>query len=152
MFPKGGEMEIDNFEIDDMIEKLAMKYLSLLKISPSVNGYHYFKCGIKKIYYDSSKKFKVSKVLYPEIAKEFNIEESLVDRSMRHAMKMSFKRGGVETLEKHINFKFPSAIPTPREILCVLSDIVKKELRKSLMETTKKSTPTQQYPKNTIAL
>lgn len=126
-------MNFENLD-EDVLERQAITYLSILKISPSINGYHYLKSCFKKICHDSSKKFKVNKVLYPEIAEEFNVENNLIDRSMRHAMRMSFKRGGIENMEKYLHFKFSSAIPTPREVLCVLVEVAEKEKRKFMLE------------------
>lgn len=126
-------MDYENVN-DKVLERQAITYLSILKISPNINGYHYLKSCFKKICYDSSKKFRVNKVLYPEIAEEFNVENNLIDRSMRHAMRMSFKRGGIENMEKYLRLKFSSAIPSPREVLCVLAEVAKKEKRKFLFE------------------
>ena len=113
---------MENF--DDFILNLQLTvYLMVLKIPPNLNGYSYIKSGITKIVKDLSKKHNVNNRLYNEIAEEFNVPKSLIDRSMRHAIKVSVKRNGISDFEKYSSIEFSSENPTPRELISMLSEI-----------------------------
>lgn len=41
-------MNFENLD-EDVLERQAITYLSILKISPSINGYHYLKAVLKDL-------------------------------------------------------------------------------------------------------
>ena len=107
-----------------LLEEKITIYLLVLKIGPNLKGYTFIKEGTKKIVKDNSKKYKIRTGLYCEIAKENNVLPDLVDRAMRHAIGLSIKRGGIRDFEKTFDIEFSTDRPSPRELLCVLAEIV----------------------------
>ncbi len=110
------------------LEERLTIYLLILKINPNLRGYFFFKEGVKKIVEDPSKKHNVNNRLYSELANEFKISQDLIDRAMRHAIDVSYKRGGIIDFEKRMKIDFSSDKPTPRELLCTMAEKVKVEL------------------------
>lgn len=113
------------FEI--FIEEKVFCYLLLLKISPSLKGYEFIKQGVRLLLKDPTKKNCVYKRIYREISESFNIKESLVDRAVRHSIKASTSRAGVRDFEMVTHRQFVSQYPSPREIICMLAELVRIE-------------------------
>lgn len=112
---------MDNYNEILVEEKLTI-YLMVLKITPNLKGYDLIKEGVRKILQDPSKKHNVNQRLYLELANIFNFDMDLVDRAMRNAIEVSFKRGGIEDFERTFKIDFTSSKPSPRELICILSE------------------------------
>lgn len=114
-----------------MEERISM-YLMLLKITPNLKGYKFFKECIKQIYADSTKKFKIQEKLYNIVAQKFEEKIENVDRSLRHAILSSINKHGIEDFEKFLHFEFYNKKPSPRELLCVLVEKLVVDTKKML--------------------
>lgn len=110
------------------LEERLTIYLLILKISPNLRGYAFLKEGVKKNVEDSTKKHNVNNRLYSELASEFEISQDLIDRAMRHAIDVSYKRGGIVDFEKRMKIDFSNDKPTPRELLCTMAEKVMVEV------------------------
>lgn len=108
----------NNFLVE---EKLTI-YLLVLKITPNLKGYDLIKEGVRKILQDTSKKHNMNQRLYLELANAFNFDMDLVDKAMRNAVDVSYKRGGICDFEKGFNIDFSSPKPSPKELICILSE------------------------------
>ncbi len=113
------------FEI--FIEEKIFSFLLLLKINPSLKGYDYIKAGVRLLIKDSSKKINMYKRLYREIGNIYNEKEEIVDRAVRHSIKVGVGKEGVIDFEKITNRHFSSLYPSPREIICMLAEVVRIE-------------------------
>ena len=51
------------------------------------------------VYYDPTLSSKITKGLYPQIAEKYTSNESRVERSMRHAIEVSWNRGNWDMME-----------------------------------------------------
>ena len=58
----------------------------------------------------------------------FEISQDLIDRAMRHAIDVSYKRGGIVDFEKRMKIDFSNDKPTPRELLCTMAEKVMVEV------------------------
>ena len=88
-----------------LIEEKLSLFLIMLKISPNLKGYTFFKEGAKKIINDNDKKFKVGVGLYQEIASDNGVKLDIVDRAMRHAIEVSYKRNGIADFERGMHIR-----------------------------------------------
>lgn len=113
---------------DILIEEKLIIYLSYLKIAPNLKGYACMKKCVKRILEDPLKKRNMTNVLYKELAQEYHMASNLIDRAMRHALLVSFKKDGVEEFEEKTGYTFPSCRPTPREAVCLLAELVRMDL------------------------
>ena len=110
------------------IEEDLTIYLLVLKITPNLKGYDLIKEGVKIILQDLSKKHHVNQRLYFELANSFDFDMDLVDKAMRNAIDVSYKRGGICDFEKSFHIDFSSQKPTPRELICILSEKIVLDL------------------------
>ena len=121
-------MTLYNISLNDFVfNKQITQYLMILKIPPRLDGYEFIKCGVKKICFNPSNKCNVNNVLYPAIAHDFNVSKLIIDRSIRHAIKVSCQRGGIIDIEKYSKKEFKNSCPSPKELLCMLAELVKIE-------------------------
>lgn len=110
-----------------MEEKLIV-YLMYLKITPNLKGYTYIKEAVMRICQDNDKKNKMSNNLFKELSEEYGDKVSLLDRSLRHAVDVSYKRNGIKDFERVTRVDFSENKPSAKEIICVLVEILKLDL------------------------
>ena len=108
---------------DIYLEEKIDIYLLLLKIGANLAGYKMIKSCVIRVIKDNTRKFKMRKNLYQEIAYENNITADDVDRLMRHAVKVSYKRDGLADFERRYDIEFSKERPSPRELVCVLAEL-----------------------------
>lgn len=70
------------------VEKLIIE----LGIPPHIKGFLYIREAILMLFEDEVKIYGVTKVLYPEIAKEYGTTGVRVERAIRHAIDLSWNR------------------------------------------------------------
>lgn len=117
-------------------EKLSL-FLIALKISPNLMGYDFLKEGAKKIIADGEKKRGVGIGLYKEIAKDSGVRHDIVDRALRHAIEVSYRRNGIYDFERVVHHRFSIQKPSPRELLCLLAEKAASESKRFLYECYK---------------
>lgn len=71
-------------DISQLLQKFA--------ISPRLLGYKYLREAISKVYFDSRYISQMTTQLYPDIAFEFDTTPSRVERAIRHAIDVSWRR------------------------------------------------------------
>lgn len=112
------------------IEIRLIVYLMLLKITPNLKGYTYFKEVVKRICIDRMKKYQMAE-LFKEVALSYHEKPSLLDRSLRHAIDVSYKRSGIADFERSMKIGFAGNKPTVRELICVLVEQLTIELNQA---------------------
>lgn len=73
------------------MKKEIVNYLLVCGIRPHIKGFNYLHKAIEMTIENGNILPKITKVLYPEIAKEFNDTYSKVERAIRHAIGQSKK-------------------------------------------------------------
>lgn len=115
----------------EMLETLVTDTLHKMGLPANVNGYLYLRSAILMAVDDPSVLKGMTKVLYPKVAEEFESTAARVERSMRHAVEMTWDRGDVRTLQ----FYFGSSIsslkgkPTNGEFISLLSERIRIQLK-----------------------
>ena len=96
-----------------------------------IKGYQYIREGIMMSFADQNMLHYITKFLYPTIAKKYNTSSSSVERTIRHAIEVAWRRGNMETLE-HVFGNTISANrgkPTNSEFMALLTDKLRLEYR-----------------------
>ena len=81
-------------------EKSAEDLLRRLGFSGKLRGFRYLTSAIAQTVVDPDRIFLITKVLYPDVAKQYQTTASKVERTMRHAIRNFWEHGGRETLEQ----------------------------------------------------
>lgn len=113
-----------NFE-DDKELKIKLSYIMReLGITANLIGYNYLMEAVICVYKDSSY-MKVTKKLYPHIAKKFNTTVSRVERAIRHAIMKSFDNCDVDVINEYYTYSPNKGCATNSEAIASLADYIK---------------------------
>ena len=115
----------------DYDEKI-MEVLLSIGISANLNGYHFLKDSIRMVIDDPSYINNITKKMYPAVADRWSTTTSKVERSIRHALTVSYNKGkmiylnnlfGVDVLDANDR-------PTNAEFVALLADRLSLEFVK----------------------
>ena len=114
-----------NLEID--VTNLLLE----IGIPAHIKGYQYIREGIMLSFYDKNMLHYITKCLYPTIAKKYKTTSSSVERTIRHAIEVAFRRGNRQVLEEIFSNTICSkkTKPTNSEFIALLTDKLRLEYR-----------------------
>ena len=114
-----------NLEID--VTNLLLE----IGIPAHIKGYQYIREGIMLSFYDKNMLHYITKCLYPTIAKKYKTTSSSVERTIRHAIEVAFRRGNRQVLEEIFSNTIGSkkTKPTNSEFIALLTDKLRLEYR-----------------------
>lgn len=119
---RGGMMQVaqapKSFE-----EKVTAVFL-VAGIPAHIKGYHYLREGIRMVYNDQTLINRITKELYPGIAKRFDTSASKVERAIRHAIEVAWTRGKIENLNSLFGYNIygKNDKPTNGEFIALVAD------------------------------
>lgn len=115
-----GDLEIDITNI-----------LLEIGIPAHIKGYQYIREGIMLAFYDRNMLHYITKFLYPTIAKKYHTTSSSVERTIRHAIEVAWRRGDIDTLEEVFGNTVSAGKgkPTNSEFMARLTDKLRLEYR-----------------------
>ena len=108
------------------------KMLHELGMPSHIKGYQYIREGITMIYNDPNIIGGITKELYPELASKFDTTVSRVERSIRHAIEVSWNRGNWDYMEELFGHSvdIDKAKPTNSEFIVTVADKLRLEFSK----------------------
>ena len=114
-----------NLEVD------VTNILLEIGIPAHIKGYQYIREGIIMSYYDCNMLHYITKFLYPSIAKKYKTTSSSVERTIRHAIEVAWRRGNMEVLEEIFGNTICAGKgkPTNSEFMALLTDKIRLEYR-----------------------
>lgn len=100
-------------------------------IPAHIKGYQYIREGIMLSFYDKNMLHYITKCLYPTIAKKYKTTSSSVERTIRHAIEVAFRRGNRQVLEEIFSNTICSkkTKPTNSEFIALLTNKLRLEYR-----------------------
>lgn len=100
-------------------------------IPAHIKGYQYIREGIMLSFYDKNMLHYITKCLYPTIAKKYKTTSSSVERTIRHAIEVAFRRGNRQVIEEIFSNTICSkkTKPTNSEFIALLTDKLRLEYR-----------------------
>lgn len=104
-------------------EKITSVFLTA-GIPAHIKGYHYLREGIRMVYYNPGLINRITKELYPGIAKKFNTSASKVERAIRHAIEVAWTRGKIENINALFGYNIygKNDKPTNGEFIALVAD------------------------------
>ena len=104
-------------------EKVTAIFL-VAGIPAHIKGYHYLREGIRMVYEDPTLINRITKELYPGIAKRFNTSASKVERAIRHSIEVAWTRGKIENLNALFGYNIygKNDKPTNGEFIALVAD------------------------------
>lgn len=106
-----------------------MKIASILKdlgIAPNLLGYLYLKYAVQLAVQDITFAYSVTKRMYPEVAKHFKSSPTRVERAMRVAIELGWKKGCVTIQRKLFGYTVDAddGCPTNGSFVATVADYV----------------------------
>ncbi len=100
-------------------------------IPAHIKGYNYLRTGIEEMYYSADLQGRITKELYPLIARKYSTTSSRVERAIRHAIEVAWNRGNVDSIDDIFGYTINAykAKPTNSEFISMIADRLKLEHR-----------------------
>lgn len=117
------------------LEKDVTNVLLEIGIPAHIKGYQYIRQGIIMSFHDRNMLQYITKYLYPAIAKKNKTTSSSVERTIRHAIEVAWRRGNMDVLEEIFGNTVCAGKgkPTNSEFLALLTDRFRLEYREKII-------------------
>lgn len=102
-----------------MLKSKIAQVLKDLSIPVHLNGYKYLKDAVE-IMCGNSKHVRLTKEIYPTIAKKYKVTHGSVERAMRHAIEKAWDRRDPEIYRTYFGVISTKDIPTNSEFVAVV--------------------------------
>ena len=105
------------------------KILHELGVPSHIKGYTYIRESIVELLFHPDMVGAITKELYPKIADEFNTTVSRVERSIRHAIEISWNRGNWDYMQEIFGYSvdIDRSKPTNSEFITTVADKLRLE-------------------------
>lgn len=109
-------------------EKITNIFLTI-GIPAHIKGYHFLREAIKMVVENNDVINRITKELYPGIAKKYNTTPSKVERAIRHSIDVAWNRGKVENINKLFGYVVydKNDKPTNGEFIALVADKLSME-------------------------
>lgn len=106
------------------IENEITEILHEIGIPAHIKGYMYLRTAILTTYYNIEILGQVTKVLYPDIARQYNTTSSRVERAIRHAIEVAWNRGNTDAIDDIFGYTVSAtkSKPTNSEFIAMIAD------------------------------
>lgn len=106
------------------VEKKLVDILLSVGISANLQGYSFLKETIKLAIENPNYLGSITKIMYPTIASKFKTTACRVERSIRHALDVSFSKGKIMHLNDIFGLKIldENEKPTNSEFVALIAD------------------------------
>ena len=103
----------------------------MIGIPAHIKGYHYLREAVRMVYFEPALCGRITKELYPGIAKRFQTSASKVERAIRHAIEVAWDRGDVDVLSSYFGYTIQNerGKPTNSEFIAMISDNLKLQMK-----------------------
>ncbi len=122
VFKKKTEKSIDFYNSN--LQVSISKLLHDLGIPSHIKGYQFLRDAVNMIFDNPDMIGGITKELYPELASKYNTTVSRVERSIRHAVEVSWNRGDIKLMENIFGHSvdIDRAKPTNSEFIVTVAD------------------------------
>jgi len=106
--------------VDEQITNLFLT----LGIPAHIKGYQYLREAVRMVLENHDVINRITKELYPGIARKFDTSASKVERAMRHAIEVAWTRGRLDTVNQMYGYRVFAREdkPTNGEFIALVSD------------------------------
>ena len=117
-----------NHNYDAKLDSEIAEILHEVGVPAHLKGYFYLREAIMMIYYDIDCLGRITKHVYPTIAKIYNSTASKVERAMRHAIHVAWERGSAEMISEIFShtISYQRNRPTNSEFMAMIADRLRR--------------------------
>ena len=119
---ENSEVEVEKVNLTARVTEI----LHEIGVPAHIVGYPHLRCAIERVVKDGGSSKAITKVLYPEIAKQFKCTAPGVERGIRHAIERAWNQGDLENLKKYFGNTISrnKGKPTNREFIAMIADTI----------------------------
>lgn len=119
----------ENNEHNPDLDSEITNILHEVGVPAHIKGYLYLREAIAMVYENIDVLGSITKVLYPEIAINFNTTSSRVERAIRHAIEIAWVRGNVDAISDIFSYtiSYTKSKPTNSEFIAMIADRLRIE-------------------------
>ena len=112
---------------EESAEQAVADMLLHMGVPAHLNGYRFLLRSVLESLEHPEQLGSITRALYPAVARYYNTTASRVERSIRHAIEMTWTRSGAPVFEKVLNYRAFSMDdkPTNCELIALLSERVR---------------------------
>lgn len=109
--------------LESVDERITNLFLTL-GIPAHIKGYQYLREAVHMVLKDHGVINRITKELYPGVARKYDTSASKVERAMRHAIEVAWSRGRLDAVNKMYGYKLFDAMdkPTNGEFISCVSE------------------------------
>lgn len=118
------------------LEENVTRFLRVLGITANLNGYRYMRSAIMMTMNDFGLLSPITKKLYPSLAQEYHTNKYCVERSLRHAISVSWQKGNKKLLNDIFGYSPDNSNlgrPTNSEYIAMAADDFRLRLKHGAM-------------------
>lgn len=120
------ETELDGGDYKPYITEIIRE----IGVPSHIKGYRFVRYAVALVIDNIDLISAVTKELYPQVAEKFDSTSSRVERAIRHAIDVAWKRGNKEALEKYFSNNLnENAKPTNSQFIARIADEIMVELK-----------------------
>lgn len=118
--------------MEQNLENDVTQMLHEIGIPAHIKGYQYLRDAIGISVADQDMLTSVTKVLYPNIAKNHQTTPSRVERAIRHAIEVAWSRGKMDTINDIFGYTVSNGKgkPTNSEFIALISDKIRLDYKR----------------------
>ncbi len=130
VFKKKDDKSIDFYNSN--LQVSISKLLHDLGIPSHIKGYQFLRDAVNMLFDNPGMIGGITKELYPELANKYNTTVSRVERSIRHAVEVSWNRGDIKLMENIFGHSvdIDRAKPTNSEFIVTIADKLRLDFHK----------------------
>lgn len=115
-------------QMQESVDERITNLFLTLGIPAHIKGYQYLREAVLMVLENHDVINRITKELYPGIARRFETSASKVERAMRHAIEVAWSRGRLDTVNKMYGYKVFDAMdkPTNGEYISCVSELIKR--------------------------
>lgn len=113
------------------LESTVTAIIHEIGVPAHIKGYQYLRDAIMRAAKDRAVMDGVTKVLYPDIARQYRTTASRVERAIRHAIEVAWDRGDLDTLQHYFGYTVNAAKgkPTNSEFIALIADKLQLQMK-----------------------
>lgn len=128
----GTRREFVKEENDDSLDIKITRFLHYMGVPAHLNGYKYIRSSLKRAVADLSSVIPITRKLYPDLAAEYNKTPECIERSIRHAIKVSWERGNKKIIHDIFGYSADNTYfgcPTNSEYIAMVADDLRLRIK-----------------------
>lgn len=121
-------------EPDDIDEKIT-QFIHCMGVPAHLDGHKYIRSALKIAIEDISIISPITKRLYPDLAKMYKKSPSSIERSIRHAISVSWSRGNQKLIREVFGYSAESCVgyPTNSEYIAMIADDLRLRIKHDMI-------------------